>query len=163
MTNNNYQSPVSNQESTALQSQSPKRPLGVTLLTWMVLIITLLSWLQFGEVLYRWDFLQSLTPALPVLYLAITGLVWGLLGACLVWGLFLGRSWAFRLIQICAPVYAAFYWFDRLLIADPSAIANRWPFALGLTIILLAFTFWILSRPKTKIFFKITNLTDFDI
>jgi cbb3-type cytochrome oxidase subunit 3 len=53
-----------------------------------------------------------------------------------------------------AIFYAVWYWLDRFLVADPSAIASRWPFALGLTIVLLALTFWIFSRPKTQQFFS---------
>jgi hypothetical protein len=86
--------------------------------------------------------------------MAVNGLVWGVVGAVLVWGLFLGRSWAPRLTQISAPLYAAFYWLDRLLIADSSAISSRWPFAVGLTTILLAFTFWVLTRPKVQHFYQ---------
>ena len=138
-------------------SQSPKRPLSVTLLAWVVLIITAFSWLRLIEVIRRWNFLQSITPSPPILYLAITGLIWGLLGASLIWGLFLGRAWAPRLMQVSALVYAAYYWLDRLLVADPSAMASRWPFALSLTIVLLAFTFWVLSRPKAQLFFNRTQ------
>jgi hypothetical protein len=57
-------------------------------------------------------------------------------------------------MQVSAIGYAAFYWLDRLLVADPSAIASRWPFALALTIVLLACIFWVLSRPKTQLFFQ---------
>ena len=134
-----------------------KRPLSATLLTWLVLIIASSNWLRVIEVLRQWTFLQSLSPnpPVPVLYLGITGLIWGLLGVILVWGLFLGRSWAPRLMQFAAPIYAAYYWLDRLLIADRSAIASRWPFALGLTILLLSFTFWVLSRTKVRQFYQI--------
>ena len=144
---------MENQQTTSMKPRAPKRPLGVTLLTWMVLIIASLNWLQMLEVVRLWDFLQDISQDLPVLYLAITGLIWGLIGACLVWGLFLGRSWALKLMKITAPFYAIFYWIDRLWIANFSAIGNRWPFALGLTIVLIALTFWILSRSKTRNFF----------
>ena len=97
---------------------------------------------------------MSLTPTPPLFYLAIAGLIWGLLGALLVWGLFLGRSWAPRLMQVSASAYAVAYWLDRLLIAEPNAIASRWPFALGLTILLLGFTYWVLSRPKVRSFYQ---------
>jgi hypothetical protein len=102
----------------------------------------------------QWSFLESLSPAPPLVYLAISGLVWGVVGALLVWGLLLGRSWAPRLTQISAPLYATFYWLDRLLIADRSAIYSRWPFAVGLTVLLLIFTFWVLSRPKVQHFYQ---------
>ena len=113
-----------------------------------------LGWLRLITVLRQWSFLQNLSPAPPVVYLAITGLVWGVLGAFLVWGLFLGRPWAPRLMQISALLYAVTYWLDRLLIADRSAITSRWPFAFGLTILLLVFTFWVLSRPKVQHFYQ---------
>jgi len=133
--------------------QSIKRPFSVTLLAWVVLIMASLGWLRLAEVVRGWEFLLSLNPAPPLFYLAISGLFWGLLGICQVWGLVLGRTWAPRLAQIAAPGYAVYYWLDRLLVADPSAMAHRWPFALGLTLVLLAFTFWVLSRPKSRRFF----------
>ena len=113
-----------------------------------------LDWLQLIDVLRQWAFLQSISPTPPVLYLGISGLIWGLVGVFLVWGLFLGRPWAPRLMQISAPIYAAAYWLDRLWIADPFAIASRWPFALGLTVILLGFTYWVLSRSKVQHFYR---------
>ena len=113
-----------------------------------------LSWLQLTSALRGWTFLRGLSPALPVFYLVVSGLIWGLTGAVLVWGLFLGRPWAPRLMKISAPLYVAAYWLDRLLVADRSAIASRWPFALGLTLFLLGFTFWVLSRPKVQFFYR---------
>ena len=138
-----------------------KRPLSATLLTWVVLILTSLGWLRLAAVLGQWSFLASLSPAPPLVYLAISGLVWGVVGALLVWGLFLGRSWAPRFTQISAPLYAAFYWLDRLLIADLSAISSRWPFAVGLTTLLLTFTFWVLSRPKVQHFYQKNHIDRF--
>ena len=130
-----------------------KRPISATLLTWVVLILASMGWLRLAAVVRQWSFLESLSPTPPLVYLAISGLVWGVVGALLVWGLFLGRSWAPRLAQIIAPLYAAFYWLDRLFIADRSAISSRWPFAVGLTALLLISTFWVLSRPKVQHFY----------
>lgn len=151
---------VRNSSSTRRTKQPIKkkeRPFSATLLTWVVLIMASLNWLQIIEVLRQWTFFQSISPTPPILYLAITGLVWGLIGAILVWGLFLGLPWAPGMMMIVAPVYAAAYWLDRLLIADLSAIITRWPFALGLTLLLLAYTFWVLSRPKVRRFYQKTG------
>jgi len=134
-----------------------KRPFSATLLTWVVLIITSLNWLQLSMVLRQWVFLQNISHRLPVFYLAVTGLIWGLVGSFLVWGLFLGRRWAPRLMQIAAPIYAVYYWLDRLLIANPAALISRWPFATGLTILLLGSMIWVLSRPKVQQFYQITD------
>jgi hypothetical protein len=89
--------------------------------------------------------------------LAITGLIWGLAGTTLVWGLILGRAWTPRLMRNSALIYSLSYWADRWLLADPSAITTRWPFALGLNAALLAYTFWVLTRPKTQLFFQKTG------
>ena len=135
-------------------TKQKKRPFSATLLTWVVLILASLNWLQLAGALRGWNFLQGLSSAPPVFYLAISGLIWGLLGAVLIWGLFLGRPWAPRLMKISAPLYVAAYWLDRLLVADRSAIVSRWPFALGLTLFLLGFTFWVFSRPKVRLFYQ---------
>lgn len=145
---------MTNHQSAINDQQLKKRPLSVTLLAWVVLLLASLGWLRLIEVIRRWDFLQSLSPIPPVIYLAITGLVWGLLGAVLVWGLFLGRWWAPRLMQVSALAYSAYYWLDRLRIANPSAIATRWPFALTLTLALLGYIFFVFSSKDTKLFFQ---------
>ncbi|HBX68826.1 MAG TPA: hypothetical protein DEH25_05435 [Chloroflexi bacterium] len=115
--------------------------------------MALLGWLRFIEVLRQWKYLLDLSPAPPVLYLALTGLIWGLAGSALVWGLVLGSSWAPRFLQITAILYTLAYWADRLLLADPTAIATRWPFALSLNLALLALSFWVLLRPQTRQYF----------
>jgi hypothetical protein len=154
--NNFVHNSISTQGSTHPKTQL-KRPFSATLLTWMVLIIASLNWLQLVMVLRQWAFLQSISQPLLVFYLAITGLIWGLVGSLLVWGLFFGLPWAPRLMQIAAPVYAVYYWLDRLFVADSSAIVSRWPFALGLTILLLGSTYWVLSRPKVQQFYQHTG------
>ena len=145
---------MANPQSTIPNQQSPKRPFSVTVLAWVVLIMALLGWLRLFEVLRQWQFLQNLTPVPPVFYLAITGLVWGLCGTALLWGLFLGRVWAPRLMRVAGLFYTFYYWLDRLLVANPAYINTRWPFALALNITLLLFAFWVLARPKTKLFFQ---------
>jgi hypothetical protein len=145
---------MANRQSIIGTQQSPKRPLSVTLLAWVVLIMALLGWLRFYEVLRQWQFLQSLTPAPPVWYLALIGLVWGLVGTALLWGLVLGRAWAPHLMRVAALLYTIYYWLDRLLVADSAYIFTRWPFALGLNIALLILTLWVLARPKAQLFFQ---------
>ncbi len=145
---------MANQPPASNSLPSPKRPFSVTLLAWMVLIMALLGWLRLYEVLRQWQYLRTLTPAPPVLYLALTGLIWGSAGIALVWGMVLGRSWAPRLMRGSALTYTIYYWCDRFWVADPAYINSRWPFALGLNIALMIFIFWVLGRPKTRFFFQ---------
>ena len=108
----------------------------------MVLILTVWQALRLFETVRQWAFLQTISPEPPLGYLAISALIWVLIGAALTWGLAYNKPWARRAAPLAALLYALWYWFDRLVIANPAAIASRWPFALGLTLVLLAFAVW---------------------
>jgi len=133
-----------------------KRPFGVTLLIFLVSGYSALGWLGFLEVLRHWDFLQGLPLNVPVLYLALRGLFWGLTGLSLIWGLWVGRRWAWVAVQFAAVFYAIHYWMERLFLADVSAIASRWPFAVSLTALSLAYTFVVLQLRMSRSFFEVT-------
>ena len=113
-------------------------------------MLTVWQGLRLYEIAHQWSALQKLSPPPPVGYLAISALLWTLAGIALTWGLATSKSWARRGTQIAAPLYAAGYWLDRLLVAVPEAISSRWPFALGLTLAMLVFTFWALSTPRAR-------------
>jgi hypothetical protein len=145
--NSHLQSPFKNPGAT-------HRPIGVTILILVVLIFTSLNALRMITAIRTWDFLVDSPVGVPVIYLVITGAIWMGIGLPLVFGLLTGRKWSPIMVQIAIILYICYYWFDRLLIADRSAIAGRWQFTLGLTIMLLIFTFWTLTRPQSKVFFK---------
>jgi len=121
----------------------------------LVLSYTALGWLGFIEALRHWNFLQEIPLTVPPLYLAFRSAFWGLIGLSLMWGVWVGRAWAWYAAQIAAGLYAFYYWLDRLFLAHPSAIAERWPFALGLTVLCLVYTFVVLRLPRSRRFFKI--------
>ena len=137
----------------------PKRPLVVTLLILLVLSYTILNWFGFIEALRHWDFLREIPLAVPLLYLGLQGAFWGLVGLVLIWGLWLGRTWAWYAAQIIAALYAIFYWLDRLLLADSSTIAQRWPFTVSLTLLCLVYIFVVLRPPRSRRFFKMYTET----
>jgi hypothetical protein len=133
-------------------SHSPQRPFSVTFLIVLVLIFTSLNILRMITAIRLWDFLASFSKDVPTLYLVISGAVWSGVGIITATGLFSGKKWALFATRIAVILYSAYYWFDRLVVADRSIIAHRWHFALGLTSLLLVFTIWILARQKTKSF-----------
>ena len=145
---------MSDHSSASQPLPSSKRPFSVTILTAVVLIFTILNFLRFFSAIRNWKFLATLPVSVPFVYMAATGLIWTVAGILLAVGLFFGRRWSFRLAKANLVIYTAYYWSDRLLIAEPAAIMVRWPFALGLTIVLWIFTFWVLSHPKTHLFLK---------
>jgi hypothetical protein len=137
----------------SIPDSRPKRPFTVTVLILLVLCYSSLAWLGFFEALRHWEYLGELPLAIPLIYLALRGAFWGLVGLPLVWSLWVGRTWAWYAIQIAAALYATHYWLDRFFLADPAAISQRWPFAIGLSLFLLAYTFIILRLPKSRKFF----------
>jgi hypothetical protein len=139
-----------------------KRPSGVTLLALGVLSIAGLNLVRFILAIRSWQFLSSL-PGVSPLYLALSGLIWGVVGIPLFWSLWRGRHWAPRLLQAVMLTYAAYYWLDRIFLEERVVNATQqsssaflplnWPFTITITALIMVVTVWVLSRPGTKIFF----------
>jgi hypothetical protein len=127
-----------------------------------VLFITGLNWLRFILAISRWQFLSSL-PGVSPLYIVLTGLIWGIVGLPLFWSLWRGLSWAPRLVQAIMLTYAAYYWLDKVFLAERLALSPQesvsaflplnWPFTITITALIFLVTVWVLSRPDTKAFF----------
>lgn len=133
----------------------PARSFGVTLIALLVLTIASLNLLRLIFSLRQRAFLGSL-PGVSPLYQAFTGLIWASAVLVLFWGLWRKKRWAPKAVSWGALLYAVYYWLDRLFLTDwlrsRQAPANL-VFASGLTLILLGFIFWTLSRPKVKLIF----------
>jgi hypothetical protein len=138
-----------------------RRPFSVTLLAVGVIIIGALSLARFGLALRYWEYLDTLTTVSPW-YLALSGLVWGLAGLPLAWGLLRGKAWSPRLMRAMALTYATYFWLDQVFLQDhPLSAAEggarlllpgNWTFEAGLTVVLLAFTVWTLNRRATQLY-----------
>lgn len=138
------------------------RPTGVTLLALGVLSIAGLNLVRFILTITRWQFLNNL-PGLSPLYLALSGLIWSLVGIPLFWSLWRGLSWAPRLLEAVMLTYAAYYWLDRIFLEDHIVSGTQgslgaflplnWPFTITITALIMVITVWILSRQRTKDFF----------
>jgi hypothetical protein len=131
------------------------RLLSVTLIALGVLTIACLSLLRLVLSLVQWQFLSTLEGVSPF-YQALTGLVWSVTGFLLSWGLWRRKPWARMAAVWWTLLYALYYWLDRLFLAGllksgepPSNLA----FAACVTVMILAFVFWTLSRPKVKMIF----------
>jgi hypothetical protein len=138
--------------SLSMQIPPQRRPFTVTILIVVVLIFTSLNILRMHTAIRDRDFLTSLPMTVPVLYYVITGAVWGGIGVALAFGLFGGRKWSSSLAKFVTLLYTAYYWLDRLVIADRFSITSRWQFVTGLTILLAVSVFWVLKLPKTRAF-----------
>ena len=137
-------------------SSTRKRPFLVTMLAVLVLTITIINLVRFVNTLISWNFLASL-PGVPPLYLAVTGLIGFLIGLPLFWGLWIGNPRAPGATRIATLLYLSYVWIERIVL---SMIGNRlanWPFTVSMTLIIILFVFWALSRSKVKAYFGDIN------
>ena len=130
-----------------------RRPFSVTLLVIGVLSLTSLHLARFYLALRQWQFILASPAEISPLYLAVSGLIWGLAGLPLAWGLWRGQRWARKTLIGFGSIYAVYYWVERILLVRKPAANSNWPFMLGLTIVLLLFTIWTLTRPRARAFF----------
>lgn len=156
--------------SPGLKATSSRRPLSVTILLIGVLIITVINLVRFVLSIRNWGFLSTRLEISP-LYLSLTGLIWAVAGATLLWGLWRVKIWAPRLMQAIALTYALYYWLDLIFLKDHPAdgmsggvraiLPINWPFSAGVTVASLVYVAWTLGRTKVKTYFD-TSKRDID-
>lgn len=125
-----------------------ERPASVTLLALLVLTVTAWNAVRLGAAISSWQVLIEY-GAKP-LYLVLSGAFWQIIGITVFIGLWWGKVWARKAAFLAAAGYAAWYWFDRLILQTPRA---NWPFALAVTFVLLVFTFATLFYRSSKGYF----------
>lgn len=133
-------------------TQVRKRPFLVTLLAVVVLSITIINLVRFVNTLRLWNFLASF-PGISPPVLAITGLFWVIIGTLLFWGLWTGKSSTPQATRVLTVVYLGYQWLERILSVRAGNDLENWPFAVSMTLIVLIFIFWTLSRSGAKTFF----------
>ena len=129
-----------------------RRPASVTFLAVLVLTIGGLNLIRVAQTLLQWSFLEELLPISPA-YFALTGLIWGLLGLVLIWGLWRGETWVPKLLRVSSLIYVIYIWVDRLLVRDPSSRSVNELFSALLTVSVLVIILLILSRRNVKVYF----------
>ncbi|HXF84435.1 MAG TPA: hypothetical protein VNK49_03520 [Anaerolineales bacterium] len=127
-----------------------KRPLGVTLLLWMVLSLSAWGGIRFAAALQWWDVLIEFESRLSPLYLSITGASWVIAGGVLLFGMMRGTPWVRPALLIYILLWLVVYWIERIFFEAPRA---NLPFALITSIVLLSLSLMSVLHPKTKRFF----------
>lgn len=126
-----------------------QRPFSVTLLLWMVLSLSAWGVIRSFAALRWWDVLYEFEASLSPLYLLVTGVAWGILGIVVLLGIWNGKAWSRMAIIVAVLVWLAEYWIERLFFQLPRP---NLPFAVMLSILLLAVTFAITSNRYMKNF-----------
>lgn len=129
------------------------RPFIVTLLSIVFLVAAILGWIRFSETISALNYLQSLPLSIPIWYLAITGVIEGLVGLAAGGASWLGIPGSRLWIRAAAGLLAFLYWGERLLFTAGHPSQYNVYFQAVMTILLLAFTWITLEQPPTKRFF----------
>jgi hypothetical protein len=129
---------------------SKKRPFGVTLFLWLVLILSAWGAIRLFAALRWWDVLHEFDARLSPLYLSITGAGWVIAGGVLLWSMWSGKAWARWAIPVSIGIWLLEYWIERLFFQSPRA---NLPFALIASALLLILTIAITINRNTKNFF----------
>ena len=131
-------------------SEPRRRPALVTWLSLGVLTVAAVALSGLGA----WFSLPDLPYSVPLEYLFLRNLLWGIWGAIGAFGAFVGRKWAPRWIQWGGLAVAGWYWADRLLLAQSNYIRNTWPLAGLFTLVAVLVGAWIFRQPAVRTFFE---------
>ena len=129
---------------------SPKRPFGVTLFLWTVLILSAWGVTRFFATLQAWDVLHEFDASLSPLYLSITGAGWGVAGGVLLSNILRSKPWTRPAVVVSIFIWLIEYWLERILFQAPRA---NLPFALACSVIAIIIPWMIAILPGTKSFF----------
>jgi len=126
------------------------RPILVSIVAIGILAFAIVHLLRFWLAIRQWQWLESL-PIIPPVYLASTGLFFGLSGLALALGLWFGKRWARLALPFFTIVAFLVFWIDRLFLR-PVPESNT-PFMMAITIVAFLLTAGVFLLPSAKQFF----------
>lgn len=125
----------------------PKRPFGVTLLLWWVLILSAWGAIRFAASLRWWDVLNEFHARLNPLYLSITGAGWVIAGGVLFWGIAARKRWSRTAVLAGTIGWQVELWVERVLFATQS---SNLPYALTISCLLIVSIGVLALHPRTR-------------
>ncbi len=128
------------------------RPRGVTILLWLVLILAVFHLTRFQQSILRWEFLQVHLPFSPV-YLAISGIFWGLVGLFMAWAIWVKQPWTPKTVTAASLLASLNYWLERIFLARSPDRNINWQFVVVVNALILVFIFFQLRQDKVVRYF----------
>jgi len=127
-------------------------PFRITLLLTLVLIITVLSAVRLFTAIAWRTTLDLYLGSPEVIYIAVTGALWTLVGGFVFWSFWRGGRHVREVFLGVSIAYSAWAWADRLVVQEmPRA---NWLFALVVTILLLACVAAVVLDPRNLSYFR---------
>ncbi len=114
-----------------------KRSFSLKILAIGWIVTAILSGLRFHQALSYWGMLLSLgEPVLP-LSLAVSGVIWAVVGLVCAIGLWFKHIWAAWLSVCSAVLFSIWYWLDRMLLTRSEVAQVNLVFAILTTVMVL--------------------------
>ena len=128
-----------------------RRPLCVSLFAWILAGVSAWNAVRFLGTLLFWHVLTQYGARPGPIYIAASGAFWLAFGILLVRAWLKGDAWAWPGACGFSLGYGLWYWLDRLFAQGPRP---TWPFALGVTVILLVPAAICLLSRRTRLYFR---------
>lgn len=126
-------------------SRADRLPVRIRLLVFAFAVLALIGVFRLWQALAFWTVLEEVGLRPGPLYLALSGVLVGALGAATAWWLVLRRPGAPALARLTALLAALGYWGERLLFTRNDGGYANLPFAIAVTVIGLGYTFAALA------------------
>jgi len=123
------------------------------LVLWVFVLWVVLGWLRFFGAIANQALIFEFLPVWAFWYLLFAGLIWGLVGIPVLWGILLRVGWTLKLLPIAALTYPLVYWLERLLFWQSPVGRSNWPFMLLLTVLWLGLVVWVRQSTKVRQYF----------
>lgn len=127
-----------------------RRPAPVTILSIGVLTVAVLNGTRAVWLWQRRDFLSTLSVSAPIGYLIAAALFWAGAWAAAGVGLWRMAGWARWLVSAGVVLYHAHNWIVRWVFEVSEYARLVWPWHALITFFSVAFTLFILWRPRTR-------------
>jgi hypothetical protein len=134
-----------------LKTSRTRRPLGILVISAMILCLSVWNGLRLIEAIVFWNTLTEYQVKPGVIYIAVGGGTWFVVSLMLLWVVWTVKHWGRWAITGFIVLYSAYYWFDRLAYQVPHA---NWPFAIVINLILGSITLLLLLMPGTGRYFR---------
>ena len=127
-----------------------KRPFWLKMLTLCWLGVASYGWIRFYSSIDQWQWLRYLNINPGPLYFAITGVIIGLIGLIVIYGLWFRKAWAYLFALITGFVLATWFWLDQLILTVSQTAKANWPFLLVATLLSLLYNGIVLYKLKNQ-------------
>jgi hypothetical protein len=127
-----------------------RRPITVTILAILVLIIATTNLIRFWAAIQNWETLVSIGVTRHISH-NWAGL--GLTGCWLVWVVWQGRPGCKKAIIVFSGLYLLYFWLDRLVFQNHIPLQNT-PFIAGIGILVVFYMVFTLLLPSNQEFFS---------